>query len=71
MAPKLEHCFTMRADLSREHTLQLGAIKAGPQRIIAPVSHGFLKGSGVEAEILPGGSDWLLVGAQRLSRKAH
>ncbi|KIX00767.1 uncharacterized protein Z518_09832 [Rhinocladiella mackenziei CBS 650.93] len=61
MAPKLEIAFTMRAYLNKANVLDLGAIKSGPQRVIVPISHGFLDGSGVHATILPGGSDWSLV----------
>lgn len=65
MAPSLEHCMTMRGYLSKENTIDLQAIKNGPQRIVVPVTSGFIKGTGpaegLEAEILPSSGDWLLV----------
>jgi len=61
MAPKLEKTFTMRGYINKENTLDLKAIKTGPQRIIVPIVSGFVKGSGLDAEILPGGADWILV----------
>lgn len=61
MAPKLERFFTMRGYMSKENTVDLKAIKGGASRIIVPITHGFIKGSGLEAEILPGGGDWILV----------
>ena len=61
MAPRLEKAFTMRAFLSKEDLLALGSIKGGAHRYAAPVTHGFFKGSGIEAQIIQGGSDWLLV----------
>jgi hypothetical protein len=62
MAPKLEHAFTMRGYMSQENSVDLKAIKSGPYRIIVPITHGFLRGSGLEATLLPGGGDWILVG---------
>ncbi|KAI1612523.1 hypothetical protein EDD36DRAFT_239483 [Exophiala viscosa] len=61
MAPKLEKTFTMRGYINKENTLDLKAIKTGPQRIIVPIVSGFVKGSGLDAEILPGGADWILL----------
>lgn len=61
MAPIFEHVFTMRGYMSKENTVDLKAIKSGASRIIVPITHGFIKGSGLEAEILPGGGDWILV----------
>ncbi|KAK5144699.1 hypothetical protein LTR04_001494 [Oleoguttula sp. CCFEE 6159] len=60
MAPKLEHAFTMRGYISKENSMDLGAMKQGPTRIIVPISHGFVRGSGLEATIAPGGGDWIL-----------
>jgi hypothetical protein len=61
MPPKLEQVFTLRAFLGRDDTLPLGAVKGGAHRIVVPVTGGYLSGSGLEAKILPGGGDWLLL----------
>lgn len=61
MAPNLEKRFTMRAYLSKDNILDLAAIRSGPRRIIAAVVGGFIKGEGLDAEIVPGGSDWMMV----------
>jgi hypothetical protein len=61
MGPKLEHAFTMRGYMNKENSLDLKTIKFGPQRIIVPITHGFIEGSGLKAEIVPGGGDWILV----------
>jgi len=56
---------TMRGYLSKENTIDLKAIKGGPQRIVVPVTSGFIRGTGpaegLEAEILPSSGDWLLL----------
>jgi len=61
MAPKLEEVFKLRAFLGREDALSLGPIKEGPHRHIVPVTHGTLEGSGLKAQLLHGGGDWLLL----------
>ena len=61
MAPKLEQRFTMRIYLSKGNTHGLGAMRNGPHRYIAAITSGFIKGEGVEGEILPGGADWVMV----------
>jgi hypothetical protein len=61
MAPKLEQVFTLRASLGKEDTLPLGSVKGGAHRFVVSVTGGFIKGSDLEAEILPGGGDWLLL----------
>jgi len=60
MAPTLEQVFTIRAFLSKD-ILPVGPIKGGAQRMVVQITHGFLEGSGVKAEIVPGHSDWLLL----------
>ncbi|KAK5060200.1 hypothetical protein LTR84_010085 [Exophiala bonariae] len=60
MAPKLESAFTMRAYLSKE-SVKLDGIKSGPSRLVLPITHGFVQGSGLTAKVLPGGADWLLL----------
>jgi hypothetical protein len=59
--PKLEKHFTMRIYLSKENIHDLGAMRNGPHRHIAAITRGFIKGEGLEAEILPGGADWVSV----------
>ena len=61
MPPKLEQVFILRAFLGKENTLPLGSVKGGAHRYVIPVSGGFVSGSGLEAEIMPGGGDWLLL----------
>lgn len=61
MAPKLEQVFTLRAFLGKKDTLPLGPVKGGAHRIVVPVTGGFIEGCGLDAEILPGGGDWLLL----------
>lgn len=51
----------MRAYLSKEGTITLENIKSGPSRIIIPITRGFVEGSDVKAEVLPGSGDWILV----------
>lgn len=73
MAPKVEFAFTLRLYLHDE--VSLGPVKSGPSRLIAPISHGFINGSGVHAIVLPGGGDWGLIdhdkGYEHLSIRAH
>lgn len=61
MAPKLELVFTMRGYMDPENTVDLKAIKSGPHRIIVPMNRGFIEGSGLKAQVLPGSGDWILV----------
>lgn len=61
MAPKFEKHFTVRGYMSKENSHDLKAIWSGPVRIIVPIISGFVEGSGLKAEILPGGGDWILV----------
>ena len=58
MAPKLEQVFTMRAFLNKDDTLAIGPIHGGSQRMIAPIAGGFIEGSGIKMDFVPGGSDW-------------
>ncbi|KAI9925318.1 hypothetical protein ASPWEDRAFT_187618 [Aspergillus wentii DTO 134E9] len=59
-APKLNPAFTLRVYISKDTALNLNTVKSGPSRIISPLTHGFLEGPGLKADILPGGSDWIL-----------
>lgn len=61
MAPTLEHYFTMRAYFDRPNMLPVGKVKGGPQRTVVPLNTGWLRGSGTNAELLPGSGDWFLV----------
>jgi hypothetical protein len=61
MAPHLEKRFTMRGYTSKDGTCDLKAMRGGPSRLIVPVTGGFIKGHGVDAEVLRGGGDWPLV----------
>ncbi|KAJ5609626.1 hypothetical protein N7528_010193 [Penicillium herquei] len=61
MAPKLEPCFTLRGYIGNEHTIMLNGIKSGPTRGVTPITHGYIEGSGLKAEILPGGADYVLI----------
>ncbi|CRG88086.1 hypothetical protein PISL3812_05113 [Talaromyces islandicus] len=60
MAPKLELVFTMRGYLDVENCVDLKAIKSGPHRAIVPINGGFIEGSGLKAQVLPGSGDWIL-----------
>jgi hypothetical protein len=59
--PNLEKHFTLRAYLSKDNIYDLQSIQNGPRRYIATVVGGFIKGEGLEAELLPGGADWMSV----------
>lgn len=61
MPPTLELAFTLRALFSKDHMLDVKSVKGGPQRTIAPIVSGHMKGSGLEAEVIPAGGDWLLI----------
>jgi hypothetical protein len=61
MAPKLELAFTMRSYVSVEQTVKLGVVKGGLNRSVSPITHGYIKGSGLDAKVLPGGGDVGLV----------
>ncbi|KAK6432806.1 hypothetical protein LTR95_011023 [Oleoguttula sp. CCFEE 5521] len=62
MAPTLEKAFDLRVFLDKDNTVPLGTIKGGPQRTYAPVAPGgYLRGSGIDAEIIPKGADSVLV----------
>ena len=60
MAPHLDFVFTVRGYLSKD-TSTLEGIKGGPTRLVIPVTRGFVEGSGLKADILPGGADCALV----------
>ncbi|KAM0329713.1 hypothetical protein ACHAPQ_006631 [Fusarium lateritium] len=60
MTPSLEHVFTMRLYTAPEKALVIPQAQSNAHRIIAFLTHGHVKGSGFEAELLPGGADWIL-----------
>lgn len=61
MTPSLEHVFTMRMYTSPDKALAIPEAKGNNHRIVAFLTHGNIEGSGFEAELLPGGADWILV----------
>lgn len=61
MAPSLDHVFTMRMYTSPAKAVVIPEAKGKNHRIIAFLTHGNIKGSGFEAELQPGGADWILV----------
>lgn len=64
--PKLTHVLNLRAHMSRQGAVA-GKQRNGATRHLAPLTGGFLKGvdgtraEGLSVELMPGGSDWLLV----------
>ncbi|KAF4972577.1 hypothetical protein FSARC_850 [Fusarium sarcochroum] len=60
MAPSLEHVFTLRLYTAPEKALVIPEAKGNNHRIIAFLTHGHIKGSGLDADLLPGGADWIL-----------
>lgn len=51
----------MRLYTAPEKALVIPQAKSNAHRIIAFLTHGHIRGSGFEAELLPGGADWILV----------
>jgi len=49
----------MRGYISQNDTLNLNSIRNGTSRVIVPIYSGFVEGSGLKAEITPGGADWI------------
>ncbi|KAF5575812.1 sterol regulatory element-binding ECM22 [Fusarium pseudocircinatum] len=60
MTPSLEHVFTMRMYTSPDKALVIPEAKGNNHRIVAFLTHGHIEGSGFEAQLLPGGADWIL-----------
>ena len=64
-----------RVYIDRDVTLNLGPIKGGPHRYCVAIPSGYISGPGIEATILPGGSDWLLLdvasGVAHLDIRTH
>lgn len=58
MAPNLEKCFTMRAYLGKSDTVTLETPDSPTKKVILPLESGWIQGSGLKAELMPGGSDW-------------
>lgn len=61
MAPKLEKYFTLRAYISKNNTTNMKATRNGNIRNFIPITHGYLEGSGLKAELIPGGGDAIMV----------
>lgn len=63
MPPKLEKVFTLRGYLDSAGTIDAGPLKGdnGPRQIVVPIPSGYLEGSGVRGELLPGSGDWQTV----------
>jgi len=64
--PKFTHVMNLRAYMSRNGSAA-GCHRGGATRHLAPLTGGFLKGvegtraEGLDVELMPGGSDWLMV----------
>lgn len=54
-APKLEHVFTITAELAE--TIEVGETVRGNRRII-PITGGMVEGEGIKGTIVPGAWDW-------------
>ncbi|RBA18331.1 hypothetical protein FPRO05_10626 [Fusarium proliferatum] len=50
----------MRMYTSPDKALVIPEAKGNNHRIVAFLTHGNIKGSGLEADLLPGGADWIL-----------
>lgn len=63
MPPKLEKVFTLRGYLDSASTIDAGPSKDdnGPRQIVVPIPSGYLEGSDMRAELLPGSGDWQAV----------
>jgi hypothetical protein len=65
MDPKLTHVFTLRAHVSQD-SVHLGTHPTGSQKQITALEGGSFygvpntRGEGMDATLLPGGSDWVL-----------
>lgn len=57
-APRLRHCFTIRALV--EPLRPVGLVQGG-QLIYVPIRGGHVRGSGLDGEVLPGGGDWAIL----------
>ncbi|KAI1746516.1 hypothetical protein F4782DRAFT_536385 [Xylaria castorea] len=64
--PKLSHVLQMRVNLG-ENAVIAGQSRGGATQHLIPLNSGFVKGvegtkaAGLEVELVPGGSDWLMV----------
>jgi hypothetical protein len=63
MTPHLEKCFTIRGYISLQDMLDLKTVRNGTNRVIVPIIHGTVEGSGLKATITQGGSDSMTVRA--------
>lgn len=59
MAPTLEHVLDLRLFRTKDDSLALNSTQGNAPRFIAPLTGGYLKGDGLSADFIQGGSDWL------------
>ena len=59
MAPGLEKVLTIEVKQSKEEALSLNSTRGHAPRFIAPLVGCFLRGQGVDADFVIGGSDWV------------
>lgn len=52
--------------MDKKNIHDLKVIKNGPNRSIVPMTHGYIEGMGLRAELTPGGGDWILVCASTI-----
>lgn len=74
MPPKLDKVFTLRGYLDKTGTIDAGPLKGdnGPRQIVVPIPSGYLEGSGIRGELLPGSGDWQTVSTYSiLPQPAH
>lgn len=63
--PRLEYLLTFRADL--KPPVEVGAVPGGSRRIF-DILGGSFEGPRLKGKLLPGGGDWLLIGADGVGR---
>lgn len=67
--PSLEHAFTIRAEIDRPRSAGPGPMG---ERLHIPITGGTVSGPKLNGTILPGGSDWPVIGPDGHSRvEAH
>ena len=59
MAPTLEQVLSIRIFRSKDDVLTFGSTKGNAQRFIQPLIGGYLRGDGINADFVQGGSDWV------------
>lgn len=53
--------------MDKKNTHDVKVIKNGPTRTVVPLTHGYIEGMGLRAELTPGGGDWILVCEQSIT----